>query len=62
MYARSKTLSHKALTKFGYDTPEKVADLVRNGRGAMPNYKKTLSDTDIDDVAQFVIQMSEAGW
>ncbi len=61
-YARRRTLFKKDLIRFGVDTPEKINALVRDGRGAMPKYGQALSDEELEDVSDFVFQMSETNW
>jgi cytochrome c6 len=35
---------------------------VTKGKAAMPGFLGRLSDTDIDDVASYVLSQSENGW
>jgi cytochrome c6 len=62
-FARNKTLKSKALVKYGYNSKESIADLLRNGKGVMPPYgKDKLSDLDVDNLAEFVLQAAERNW
>nr|AMB37186.1 cytochrome c [Neoporphyra haitanensis] len=62
-FSRGKTLKASALAKYGYNSPEAVAGLVRSGKGVMPGYDVgQLSDADVSAVSKFVISAAERGW
>ncbi|MFK8185829.1 MAG: c-type cytochrome [Phormidesmis sp.] len=59
---RGKNLKQKALSRYGYDSAENIADLVSQGKGAMPAYADRLSEAEIGAIAQYVLTQAEAGW
>jgi cytochrome c6 len=62
-FARNKTLKSKALAKYGYNSKESIAELLRQGKGVMPPYgRDRLSDLDVEDVSEFVLQAAERNW
>mmetsp|Transcript_23228 Transcript_23228/g.39929 ORF Transcript_23228/g.39929 Transcript_23228/m.39929 type:complete len:182 (-) Transcript_23228:595-1140(-) len=60
-YARSKTLAKKALEKNGMDFSA-IVNLVTNGQGAMSGYGSKLTESQIADVAQYVLDQAENNW
>lgn len=46
----------------GGDNEDAVIKQVSNGKGAMPAFGGRLPDSDIQDVAAFVISSAKEGW
>jgi cytochrome c6 len=59
---RGKTLKLKALTKNHRDTPEAIAELIRQGKNPMPAYNDRLTSPEIAAVAAYVLEQAELGW
>ncbi len=59
---RGKNLKEKALKKFGMDSTDAIAQLVKNGKNAMPAYKDRLTEQQIIDVSAYVLEQAEHGW
>jgi cytochrome c6 len=59
---RGKNLKQKALKKHHMDSIDAIANLVENGKNAMPAYKERLSNQQIIDVAGYVLDQAEKGW
>jgi cytochrome c6 len=59
---RGKSLKAKALKKFGMDSVDAIAQLVKNGKYAMPAYKGRLTDQQIIDVSAYVLEQAEHDW
>ena len=59
---RGKNLKQKALKKYQMDLVDAIANLVENGKNAMPAYKDRLSNQQIIDVAGYVLDQAEKGW
>nr|YP_011005225.1 cytochrome c6 [Aureophycus aleuticus]WAM62088.1 cytochrome c6 [Aureophycus aleuticus] len=57
-----KTLKQEALSANKMDTIGAITYQVTNGKNAMPAFGGRLAETDIEDVANFVISQSEKGW
>lgn len=58
----SKTLKKEALEKYGMASAEAIKAQVTNGRNAMPAFRSRLNETQIEDVAAFVLSQAEKGW
>jgi cytochrome c6 len=58
----NKTLKKDALAQFGMNSVEAITNQVKNGKNAMPAFGGRLSDSQIDDVATYVLEQSEKGW
>ena len=58
----NKSLSKADLEKYGMNSIEAIVTQVTNGKNAMPAFKGRLKDTQIQDVAAYVLSKSEAGW
>lgn len=58
----AKTLKKTDLDKYSMASEEAIINQVTNGKGAMPSFKGRLSDTDIQDVAAYVLAQAEKGW
>ncbi|MBD1824923.1 c-type cytochrome [Cyanobacteria bacterium FACHB-DQ100] len=59
---RGKTLKLKALEKNGYSTVDAIASIITNGKGNMSAYKDRLSETEIQTVAQYVLDRASQNW
>jgi cytochrome c6 len=59
---RNKTLKLKALSKFGMDSIEAIADIVANGKNNMSAYKERLNRQEIENVAAYVLAQAESNW
>lgn len=59
---RGKNLQSKALKKYGMDSTDAIAQLVKNGQYAMPAYKGRLTDQQILDVSAYVLKQAKQGW
>ena len=57
-----KTLEKDALSENEMNSIVAITYQVTNGKNAMPAFGGRLSDTDIEDVANFVLSQSEKGW
>ena len=58
----AKTLKKDALDKYEMNSLEAITYQVINGKNAMPAFKDRLNDTQIDDVATYVLSQAEKGW
>ncbi|MGF1591012.1 MAG: cytochrome c6 PetJ [Pleurocapsa sp.] len=58
----AKTLQKDALEKYEMNSVDAITYQILNGKNAMPAFKGRLSDTQIDDVATYVLSQSENGW
>nr|YP_009455775.1 cytochrome c553 [Dictyopteris divaricata]YP_010205281.1 cytochrome c553 [Grateloupia livida]AQZ24992.1 cytochrome c553 [Dictyopteris divaricata]UAV85850.1 cytochrome c553 [Grateloupia livida] len=57
-----KTLKKDALEENEMDNVGAITYQVTNGKNAMPAFGGRLSDTDIEDVAEFVLSQSKKNW
>lgn len=57
-----KTLKKEALETNGMDSVNAITYQVTNGKNAMPAFGGRLADTDIEDVANYVLGQSKKGW
>lgn len=57
-----KTLKKEALEANGMNSVDKITYQVTNGKNAMPAFGGRLDDSDIEDVANYVLSQSEKGW
>jgi len=57
-----KTLKKDALEANGMNSVDKITYQVTNGKNAMPAFGGRLDDSDIEDVANYVLSQSEKGW
>lgn len=57
-----KTLKKDALETYGMKSVDAITYQVTNGKNAMPAFGGRLSETDIEDVANYVLQQTEKGW
>ena len=58
----AKTLKKEALAQYEMDSIEAITYQVNNGKNAMPAFKGRLTDSQIDDVATYVLSQAEKGW
>jgi cytochrome c6 len=58
----NKTLKKEALEKYGMNSLEAIKTQVRKGRNAMPAFGGRLNETQIEDVATYVLEQSRKGW
>jgi cytochrome c6 len=59
---RGKNLKLKTLQKNGYDTPEKIIWLITNGKNNMSAFKDRLSESEIQQVASYVLEQAQTNW
>ena len=59
---RGKNLKSKTLQKFGMDSVDAIAQLVKNGQSAMPAYKGRLTEQQIVDVSAYVLEQAKRNW
>ncbi len=59
---RGKNLKSKALKKFGMDSTDAIAQLVKNGQYAMPAYKGRLTEQQIYDISAYVLEQAKHDW
>jgi cytochrome c6 len=57
-----KTLKKEALESNGMNSVNAITYQVTNGKNAMPAFGGRLADTDIEDVANYVLAQSQKGW
>jgi cytochrome c6 len=57
-----KTLKKEALEANGMKSVDAITYQVTNGKNAMPAFGGRLDDSDIEDVANYVLSQSEKGW
>jgi cytochrome c6 len=57
-----KTLKTDALEANGMKSVSAITYQVTNGKNAMPAFGGRLDDSDIEDVANYVLSQSEKGW
>jgi cytochrome c6 len=57
-----KTLSQDHLTKNEVDNIGAISALVSAGKAPMPAFGKQLSDEEVAEVAQYVLDQAKAGW
>jgi cytochrome c6 len=57
-----KTLKKETLEANGMNSVNAITYQVTNGKNAMPAFGGRLDDSDIEDVANYVLSQSEKGW
>jgi len=57
-----KTLKKEALETYGMKSVDAITYQVTNGKNAMPAFGGRLGDSDIEDVANYVLSQTEKGW
>ncbi len=58
----AKTLQKADLDKYQMASIEAITAQVTNGKNAMPAFKGRLSDAEINDVANYVLDKASKGW
>lgn len=56
------TLKMSDLDQYSMASIEAIKTQVTNGKNAMPSFLGRLTETDIDDVAAYVLDKAEKGW
>ncbi len=59
---RGKTLKTKALKRYHRDSAEAIISLVTNGKGSMGAYGDRLTASEIELVANYVLEQAEQNW
>lgn len=59
---RRKTLKLNSLERDGFDRLEPLANLIAKGQNNMPGYEEKLNNTQIETVAQFVLEQASHNW
>lgn len=62
MVMAQKTLKKDALEQFGMNSSDAIVTQVTNGKNAMPSFKGRLTNSQIQDVAAYVLQQADKGW
>lgn len=57
-----KTLKKNDLEKYGMASLDAIKTQVKQGKLAMPSFLGKLSETEIEDVAAYVLDQAEKGW
>lgn len=57
-----KTLKKDVLEENGMNSVSAITTQVKNGKNAMPAFGGRLTDEDIDNVANYVLDQSQQGW
>ncbi|MFB2836355.1 cytochrome c6 PetJ [Floridanema evergladense] len=58
----AKTLKKSDLEKYKMNTADAIIAQVTKGKAAMPAFKGRLTDTQIEDVAAYVLAQAEKDW
>ncbi len=58
----AKTLQKEDLEKYDMYSLEKIITQINKGKAAMPSFLGRLDDTQIEDVATYVLSQAEKGW
>ena len=58
----AKTLKIEALEQYKMDSITAITTQVTNGKNAMPSFQGRLNNEEIDNVANYVLSQSKAGW
>jgi cytochrome c6 len=59
---RGKNLKISALKRNGVDSMEGIANMVRYGKNNMSSFQDKLSETQIKEVAHYVLQQANNNW
>lgn len=59
---RGKNLKQKTLERNGYGTVEAIAQLVTQGKGNMPAFIDRMTTSEIQAVAQYVLDQAANNW
>mmetsp|Transcript_11128 Transcript_11128/g.34111 ORF Transcript_11128/g.34111 Transcript_11128/m.34111 type:complete len:94 (-) Transcript_11128:23-304(-) len=57
-----KTLKKEALEQYEMKSVDAITYQVTNGKNSMPAFGGRLSETDIEDVANYVLSQADQGW
>lgn len=58
----AKTLKKDALEKYGMNSLDAITYQIIHGKNAMPAFANRLDDTQIQDVAEYILNKAEQGW
>jgi cytochrome c6 len=58
----SKTLKKEALAKYNINSLDAIRYQIAHGKNAMPAFKSRLNETQIEDIASYVLSQAEKGW
>lgn len=58
----NKTLKKEALEKYGMKSLDAVKAQVSKGKNAMPAFSGRLSESQIEDVASYILEQAQKGW
>lgn len=59
---RGKNLKQRALTRYGYDSIDAIADIITHGKGLMSAYDERLSSEEIQQLAAYVLEQADRNW
>lgn len=59
---RGKTLKLKALQRNGYASIDTISEIITHGKGNMSAYQDRLSQSEIEDVAAYVLDRANKDW
>ncbi len=59
---RGKNLQQKTLLRNGYGEMGAIATLITQGKGVMPAYADRLGESEIEAIAQYVLEQAKTGW
>ncbi len=59
---RGKNLQQKTLLRNGYGEVGAIATLITQGKGVMPAYADRLSESEIEAIAQYVLEQAKISW
>ncbi len=59
---RGKNLQQKTLLRNGYGEVGAIAPLITQGKGVMPAYADRLGESEIEAIAQYVLEQAKIGW
>lgn len=62
MIVADKTLEKAALEKYGKNSVAAIVAQVKAGMNIMPAFKEKLTDSQIEDVAAYILEQAENGW
>lgn len=59
---RGKNLKIKSLRRYGYDSVDAITQIVTNGKNNMSAFRERMTETEINQVANYVLQQAENNW
>ena len=59
---RGKNLKQRALQRQGYESVHEIAALITNGKGLMSAYGDQLSEDEITNLANYVLEQAAVNW